>query len=1470
MKKKSILLLVLLLMISFVAIACNGCSPEEEKPGEEQEQTVTVKKIEDVLKDGKNNDEVTVEGVVYGIVSNGFYVADSAEGKIFVVMGDNWTSTCKVGDKVSISGKFGYVSNFPQMKNSTVKVLSSGNESPVKATQGTISNILALDKNARTGAYGAMYTITATLYENAAHILTLKDDDNKECYFNANSNVSVLNSYLNKRITLTVIVHNFTETWNVSFVGTASDITVDAISFETLKERALEHINEVVPKAIYGRLTLPSGHPDLAYLTYTWSVDANDYITIADNKATVNVDETDHEVTLKVTITDGEQSETVEYKITSKAIEERNVKDLFNGELAINYSTVKVRGIVIGKSRNQSLSIRSLIVKDMTTNDITTFDFGPSNSNPKVILHSDDLYKNVLPGDEIVVMGELRNGEDDRTCVTNITSLTVASHDNDWAHDIENAYVLDSQESYDELGQNVKKYENKLVKFSNPYLCYSTSSTPADTNWLILSHASDVTTRKYGNAGKQRSFAFLLACVDENLGGTTWRDAFDIPFVNQEGAQFDLTIYAYAMYVSDSYLAFIVPDQSCFIASSKMQVELALSKDVPASVEGGTITLAKTHELVTGEITWTSDNAAIDVATGAVNEVAVSTTVTLTATYKIGEETYTSTFKVEVLAATPMSVSEVLALTEDKKVKVQGIIVAYVSDGNTQAQRMGVLLMDPTTKDLVMVDGLSNLGGSYGAYKDSEGNDLKVGDMIVVNATYHLDSAQIGTSGPAQTGRHHVEVTSNDVVVRTAENQEIVYGDPALTIDSDAKMAELATNIKDYFGKLIKIVGTKEAPIYLGGSSSSLPFNIKVFMTNATNNDGTKYGPYAFVLKSDVNAPNGGSEDWYKTLFGFEGAFIGPNTTQPAIPWIGTLYVVIGYNTSTYYQMSIVNYENCIGAQDKGPETIAAYLTAGLPKTVDSGAWTVELPTTYEGVESISWVSGSELIDLTNNKVGYVDEDTEVTITGTYRVEGVDYTATYKVTINKSTTKAEVETALKAGIPTELFPGDFTTELVTTATGASDITWSSSNADVINLSTKKISNVAADTEVKLICTYTFREKSETLEVTVTVKKVSMSEEDIAATKAAILTALSATDGKLTVSAAEAGQITLPANANNYALTWSSNNTKVLANDGSYGVLYFEKKVTLTATFAGGTQDVEVTLTPATPKTIEEVKEAGGEVDALYCVLLSFTGKSSLTQDGAVRYFHVSDGKTFYTIDGDSSSTEFHGNIYSDDMHLIVNIDDEEITLEVGDELILTNITISGNKIVMTDDSVVYVGGKVDVNADGWFDPQNIKATITNDEELNALASSISTNNIYKIIATEENPIYFNGYNSATDLNKNFLAFYYLTDEEKALTDRSACATMVGTMPYFLGGSLYPTVYNLGEDWVISNFYPEGTTEIEEGILYDATNCPQETFKFTGEFYVMAQYRYSSGNKACYVLFQILLPGMNLTKANTPS
>ena len=1449
MKKKSILLLILILMFSLVAFACNGCG-NEEKPTPEPEpgETVTIKKISDVLKDGKNNDELVVEGVVYGILKNGFYVADSAEGKIFVVMGDNWTASCKIGDKVQITGKFGYVSNFPQIKNVTeVKVLSSDNESFVKATDGTVADILRLDSKARTGVYGNMYTITGTIYKNNANILTLTDDDNNTCYFFSQSNLTILEEYIGKRVIINVVVHNYSETWNVSFAGGASDIVKNELSFDAIKEEALAHINEAVPKEIYGRLTLPSNHPTLQYVTYTWSVEANDYIAIADNKATVTVDEADHEVTLKVTISNGEQSETVEYKITSKAIEERSVKDLFNGELAINYSTVKVRGIVIGKSRNQSLSIRSLIVKDMNTNDITTFDFGPSNSNPNVILHSDDLFKNTAVGDEILVMGELRNGADDRTCVTNITSLTVVDHDNEWAHDFENAYVLNTKESYDELGQNVKKYENKLVKFDNPYLCYSTSSTPADTNWLILSHSSDVGTRKYGNEGKQRSFAFLLACVDENLGGTTWRDSFEYPYVNQEGAQFDLTIYAYAMYVSDSYLAFIVPDQSCFIASSKMQVELALSKDVPTSVEGGTLTLAKTHELVDGEITWASDNAAIDATTGEVKEVAVSTTVTLTATYKIGSETYTSTFKVEVLAATPMSVSEVLALTEDKKVKVQGIIVAYVSDGNTQAQRMGVLLMDPTTKDLVMVDGLSNLSGEYGAYKDSEGTLLKVGDMIIVNATYHLDSAQIGTSGPAQTGRHHVEVTSNDMVVRTAENQEIVYGDPALTIDSNDKMADLSTNIKDYFGKLIKIVGTKEAPIYIGGSSNNAPFNIKVFMTNATNNDGTKYGNYTFVLKSDVNAPNGGADNWYTTLFGIEGPFVCPNNSNPAIAWVGTLYVVVGYNTSSYFQMSIVNYENCSGSQFLSPEMIGEHLLIGLPEKVKAGDWTVNLPTSNEQVDGeITWASGNELIDLTNNKVGYADEDTEVTITGSYKVENVDYTVEYKVTVEKSPSKAEVESALKEGIPETVQPGPLSFTLVTTAEGASDVSWASSNAELIDLTNNVVANVGENTEVTLTASYKFRGADATLEVKVTILAVASLEDVQAALIANIPDLLVAGDLPMTLLTSHpkvTGDVTWAVDKENVNL--ETNKVTITKEEASVTVTF-----TATFTFNSETKTATKQATILFTYSVSEALALTENTENIYVrgIVSAYIGDGNSTASRLGIMLKDTATNDNLLVGGLSNiGGEFGSYVYSNDDDMTIG---DEIVLggtfllstpkKYGDSAstAVSSIEIANRKMLwVTADNDAYKlssDNEVTYTAD---------ITITNNTELVALSQSLSSyyGKVIKIVGTAENPIQLGGSGSSAPFNiKVFMNNAATNDETKYEGKIFALKSDINAE-------------NLGDTWANDLFGISkpfvGPKDPQTAINYSGEIYVVVTF-VTGSYYQMVLVNYSSCNATC--------------------
>ena len=59
-------------------------------------------------------------------------------------------------------------------------------------------------------------------------------------------------------------------------------------------------------------------------------------------------------------------------------------------------------------------------------------------------------------------------------------------------------------------------------------------------------------------------------------------------------------------------------------------------------------------------------------------------------------------------------------------------------------------------------------------------------------------------------------------------------------------------------------------------------------------------------MKSDINEFNAGN-DWWKTLFGFTAAFVGPKDAVGPIKFTGTLYVVLSAETSTYYQMAIVN-----------------------------------------------------------------------------------------------------------------------------------------------------------------------------------------------------------------------------------------------------------------------------------------------------------------------------------------------------------------------------------------------------------------------------------------------------------------------------------------------------------------------------------------------------------------------------------
>ena len=991
MKIKRLLLSIVVLVVAVSLWSCK----KDPKP-----EPFTPTPIETVLQEASNNDDIQVEGVVYGVIKNGFYVADSELGRVFVVMGSSWTPNVEVGDKVQLSAQFSYVANFPQIKNvKELKVASKNNSLLITKTTTTVTELKAKDKTLRTGVYGELVELVATVGKNAANMYTLTDDEGNAVFVYDQSNVNVLQNFLDKRLTLPVILHNYSVSeneWQVSFAGNAQAIAETPLTFEDVIERAMEDIEARVPREIYGALDLPTRHLVNSFITYAWEVVPNDYVSIDQNgNVTITLSETDQQVTLKVTISDGTDSETVDYEITSKAITERTVTDLNQNSPAVNMSVVIVRGVVVNIARNQSLSLRSFILQDPETKETCSVDFGNSGEG---ILHSSDEFKEIQLGDEIIITGKYRLTG--RPTVTDVTEMEIVSSGNPVEHDFANAFVLKDETSYQAFGDDLYPFLNKLVKFENPFVNFSTSFPPADTNWVRLGYDEISGNIGHGPSESRLYFAFLIAAQNESLGSEDWYKVFDIPLVNEPAIQLEGVVYAYAMYVSETYLAFIIPDWSCWQFSEQLKIENELGQNIPTSIEEGTIVLPTTHEKVTGDVVWTSSHPEIiDPTTGVVSLVEENTEVTLTATYTYEGVEYQSTYTVVVRAKVVLTVSQVLETMNDGDiVKVKGVIVGYSSDGNDNAARDGVILMDNETGDMLLVNGMRNMnpGSAYGAYFDSEGNPLAIGDEIILVAKYLLNAAGIG-SGPAQDGRKHLDlnVAGSSVLYESTVEEINLNFENALVIDSDDDLQGLADDLQ--YGKLIKFVGTKEAPVYIGGSSSSFPFNMKVFLRPATNNDGTKYDGKIFAFKTDVNVPNAG-EEWWNTIFDVEKAFVGPSSTIPAIPCEGEIYAVVCAKTGTYYQMSIVAVDASTIRQAYTPEQFEAALDAKVPDAFEEGPFTLPLTTRHTG--EITWTSSNpSVINLETMTVAKVDENTEVTLTAAYVFEETEYTLDLTVTV---------------------------------------------------------------------------------------------------------------------------------------------------------------------------------------------------------------------------------------------------------------------------------------------------------------------------------------------------------------------------------------------------------------------------------------------------------------------------------------
>ena len=1002
--KKIIFRSLKFIFIFFLAFGLFSCNKNDEpnpddNPNPQPEDKFNPTSIETVLSTYTNNQDLQVEGVVYGVLTNGFYMADSKLGRIFVL---NSNSTAKLGDKVQVTGQFSITGGTPQVKNvKKLEKVSEKQTSPVELETLSVKEIKALDQSAKTGVYGKYVKVEGILTLTDFGYFTLTDDSGETLLFAEASNKEYL--IKDQRVEVKVIVHSYSSSesqMQVAFGGSADDITAKEIPFADLALAAKEDIESKLVTSVYGRANVPSRHP-IYSLTYTWAAETNDYLTIENNKVTVKNPATDQNVKLTCTVAnDKGDTQDFEFTVVVHAIVEKSVSEFLADLPVITASDAIVNGVVIAITRNQSGSLRTYVLQDKTTSDIITLDFY-ENKLDNLLGFACDEVKAIKIGDEITATASYRSkASNDRPTLIDCTKVEIKSSDNPVNQHIETAIEIHNADEANALAANWADYTGKLIKFTNPYLNFSTSTDPSDTSFVRIGF-DDKGDNKYGPVDRSVWLSLLIVGNNLTLGGPYWYKNLNIPYSGFGAAQNNITIYAYCLYVSSTIIQFVIPDVTCYECDPALKAKMAIQTDVPTTVTGGTTMDLFTATDLTGPITWTSsDNDIINPTTGEVKDVLENAIVTLTATFMLdGVETQVS-LEISVVKNTPLTVTEVLDLADGTAVKFSGVVVGFASDGNAKEFRKGIIVMDNATGKMIMVDGLGVLyGKEYPNYVDSANKAIKVGDEVLVKGAFSVSSPYITSDAHPQKSRKRVDVQNDgEVTILSSGNALTFNKEAALVVSDNDSMAALVADIDTIkYATLIKVVGTNEHPVYLGGSSASSPFNIKVFMNNATDNNGTKYNTRTFSLKSDSNEAIAG-ENWVVEYLGIPGAFTGPSATNPAKAYVGEFYMVIGYLTGTYYQCLLVNMED-FTLKPLDVEAYKAAALANVPAELKAGSMTA-LPTSSYLTGDIEWSSSdSSVVNLDTLTVAEVAEDTKVTISASFKVNGETVVATKEVTV---------------------------------------------------------------------------------------------------------------------------------------------------------------------------------------------------------------------------------------------------------------------------------------------------------------------------------------------------------------------------------------------------------------------------------------------------------------------------------------
>ena len=253
----------------------------------------------------------------------------------------------------------------------------------------------------------------------------------------------------------------------------------------------------------------------------------------------------------------------------------------------------------------------------------------------------------------------------------------------------------------------------------------------------------------------------------------------------------------------------------------------------------------------------------------------------------------------------------------------------------------------------------------------------------------------------------------------------------------------------------------------------------------------------------------------------------------------------------------------------------------------------LELPETIAGV-SITWKSDKpETVKDDGTVIRSAETDIQVTLTATLTKRQVTKQKVFTVTVLHDQDKLDVKTAynkLEIGYETGDKPDKVTQNLtlpktVAEAAGVS-ITWKSNKPETVKDDGTVIRPVEADIQVTLTATLTKGKAADQRAFTVTV----LHDQDIADLESALEKVKIGYKDKKESERWVTGDLMLPDKVDGFtgvAVTWESNNTDIIKNDGKVTRPDLDTKVTLTATLKKNKAEIKK---PFTVKVIGIAKE----------------------------------------------------------------------------------------------------------------------------------------------------------------------------------------------------------------------------------------------------------------------------------------